>query len=205
MKPSYFLRPALAGISLVIVATFCTGLARAALPTGFSDALVATLAQPTALAFTPDGRMLIATQPGRIHVYQDGALFPTPALDLSPNNRVCSNGERGLLGVAVDPEFASNRYIYLFYVFNKFGICPLAKPDSPENPVRRVSRFTLAADNTINPNSEEVLVDNVLLPRSHVSGDLHFGKDGYLYISMGDGLCDYAGDSGCAGLAVARD
>ncbi|MBA2408496.1 MAG: PQQ-dependent sugar dehydrogenase [Gammaproteobacteria bacterium] len=197
---SYFLRLALASISLAIITTFGTGLAHAALPAGFSDAVIATLPQPSALAFTQDGRMLIATQPGRLHVYEDGALFPTPALDLGLDNRICANGERGLLGVAVDPEFATNRYIYLFYVFNKYGICPLAKPDSPENPVRRVSRFTLAPDNIINPNSETVLIDNMLLPRSHVSGDLHFGKDGYLYVSVGDGLCDYASDSGCAGL-----
>ncbi|MBA2492922.1 MAG: PQQ-dependent sugar dehydrogenase [Gammaproteobacteria bacterium] len=199
MKPSYFLRPALAGISLAIVATLCTGLARAALPAGFSDSLVAALPQPTALAFTPDGRMLIATQPGQIHVYQNGELYPTPALDLSLDNRVCSNGERGLLGVAVDPEFSSNRFIYLYYVFNKFGICPMAQPSSPENPVSRVARFTLAPSNTVNLNSEQVLVDNIPMARSHVSGDLHFGKDGYLYASVGDGLCDYALDSGCAG------
>lgn len=171
----------------------------ATLPDGFSDALVADIAQPTALAFTPDGRILIASQPGRIHVYENGALFPAPAVDLSLNNRICSNGERGLLGVAVDPDFSRNRFVYLFYAFKKFGVCPLDDPLSPDNPVSRVSRFTLSADNVIDVASERVLINNIPLPRSHIAGDLHFGKDGYLYISAGDGLCDYAGDSGCAG------
>jgi hypothetical protein len=54
-----------------------------ALPLGFSDSLVANVAAPTALAFTPDGRMLIATQPGQLRIYANGALLATPALDLS--------------------------------------------------------------------------------------------------------------------------
>lgn len=174
-----------------------TGFAWAALPTGFADSRVATIAQSTALAFTPDGRMLIATQPGRLHVYQDGALLPTPAADLSLDSRVCSNFERGLLGVAVDPNFSTNHFVYLFYTFNKFGICPLNDPMLPQNPVNRVSRFTVT-DNTVNLGSERVLIDNIPSPKgNHAGGDLHFGKDGLLYVSVGDGGCDYAGDSGC--------
>jgi len=68
---------------------------------------------PTALAFTPDGRLLIASQTGQLWVYAGEALVAHPALDLA--SVLCSNNTRGLLGVAADPSFASNRYIYLFY------------------------------------------------------------------------------------------
>src|SRR5678809_743099 len=67
-------------------------------PPNFEDVAIATVASPTALAFTPDGRLLITTQPGQLRVYQNGALIATPALNLaSPNNLICSNSERGLL------------------------------------------------------------------------------------------------------------
>ena len=66
-------------------------------------------------------------------------------------------------------------------------------------PVNRVARFTLRDDNVIDPASEAVLLDNIPSPGGgHNAGDLGFGKDGYLYVSVGDGYCDYAGDSGCA-------
>ncbi|MGH8502024.1 MAG: PQQ-dependent sugar dehydrogenase [Gammaproteobacteria bacterium] len=173
---------------------------QAALPPGFADAFVADIDQPTAIAFTPDGRMLITSQPGRLHVYQNNGLTGSPATDLSLDNRVCSNSERGLLGVAVDPGFATNHYIYVFYTFNKSGICPLEMPQSSDNPVNRVSRFTLSNTNIINLASERILIDNIPSAKgSHNAGDLHFGKDGYLYVSVGDGGCDYALDSGCGG------
>src|SRR5262245_60242202 len=85
----------------------------AATPPSFSDTLVTAVELPTALAFTPDGRMLIASQPGRLRVYQNGSLLTTPAIDLSAE--ICDDVERGLLGVAVDPGFASNHFIYLYY------------------------------------------------------------------------------------------
>jgi glucose/arabinose dehydrogenase/PKD repeat protein len=106
----------------------------------------------------------------------------------------------GVLGVAVDPDFgtASNNYVYLYYTFKKFGVCPNETANS-NNPVNRVSRFVMSGD-TINPSSEEVLIDNIPSPRNaHNAGDLSFGKDGYLYVTVGDGRCDYTGDSGCAG------
>ncbi|HEY6400225.1 MAG TPA: PQQ-dependent sugar dehydrogenase, partial [Blastocatellia bacterium] len=69
--------------------------------------LVTNIGLPTAIAFTPDGRLLITAQPGQLRVFQNGTLLATPALDLSSG--VCANGERGLLGVAIDPEFSANR------------------------------------------------------------------------------------------------
>lgn len=167
------------------------------LRSGFEDRLVASVGAPTALAFTPDGRMLIATQSGLLEVYKDGELLPTPALDLSSG--ICSNYERGLLGLAVDPDFSTNDYVYLYYTYKKHGVCPTGQPANPDNPVNRVSRFTMT-DDTVDPASEVVLIDNIPSPNgNHNAGDVRFGKDGYLYASVGDGGCDYAGDSGCAG------
>src|SRR6185436_1803054 len=102
---------------------------------------------------------------------------------------------RGLLGVAVDPAFASTHFIYLYYTYKKFGSCPY---DTTGVPVNRVSKFILPNSNVSDPNSETVLIDNV--PNEdgiHNAGDLAFGKDGNLYISIGDGGCDYAFNSGC--------
>jgi len=172
-----------------------------AVPAQFEDSLVTTISSPTALAFTPDGRLLITTQPGTLRVYKDGALLANPALDLTA--RTCSDLERGLLGVAVDPSFVSNRHIYLYYTFKKFGVCDTMTVNTPVN---RVSRFTLADNSTVDPGSEVVLIDNIPQPSGqHNAGDLHFGKDGYLYISVGDGNCDYAGGGCGSGNNAARD
>jgi glucose/arabinose dehydrogenase/PKD repeat protein len=172
-----------------------------AAPAGFEDALVANLPDPkapTALAFVAPNRLLITSQYGKLWVYKNGALAGTPALDLTIGDRLCTNSERGLLGVAVDPNFAANHFIYLYYTFKKFGVCPLGDPTNPQVPVNRVARFTLSDADVA--SGETVLVDN--MPSSngnHNGGDLHFGADGYLYISVGDGGADYAGDSGGAG------
>jgi len=174
-------------------------------PARREDVLVTNIGGPTAIAFTPDGRLLITTQGGQLRVYQNGNLQGAPALDLS--SRVCANGERGLLGVAVDPDFTNNRFIYLYYTFNKFSTCPIGQPTNALNPVNRVARFILGSDNIVVPGSEIVLIDNIHSPNSnHNGGDLQFGKDGFLYIGVGDGGSDYAGDSGGGGANdAARD
>ena len=181
----------------VTLLTTDEGAAAATLPPGFEDRLLASAGKPIALAFTPDGRMLVATQPGQIRVYKGGQLLQTPALDIS--GRVCSNSERGLLGVVVDPNFSANHYVYVFYTYNKFGVCPTGQPTNSNNPVNRVSRFVMSGD-TVDPATEKVLVDNIPSPNgNHNAGDLRFGKDDFLYVTVGDGGCDYRGDSGCAG------
>ena len=160
--------------------------AAAALPAGFSDVLVASLANPAALAFTSDGRLLIAQQSGAVRVYKDGALLPAPALQL-PATGICNDFENGLLGIEVDPDFEVNGRVYLYYTAKR--------PDAVC--VNRVARFVMSGD-TINPGSQVTLIDNIPAPNgNHNGGDLKFGWDRYLYISVGDGGCDYAGDSGC--------
>jgi glucose/arabinose dehydrogenase len=125
--------------------------AEAAVPTDFEDVLViGAITQPTALAFTPDGRLLITRQPGVLRVYASGSLLATPAITLTS---MCTASEQGLLGVAVDPDFASNSFIYVYYTINKSGTC-----------VNRVSRFVLPATNIIAPASQVVLLDNIHSP-----------------------------------------
>ena len=159
--------------------------ARAAVPTGFTDQLVTFVPRPTAIAFTPDGRGVITTQTGTVRILTtDGTLLSTPALSLGA--RVCTNNERGLLGVAVDPSFATNRFIYLYWTFSKFGVCPTTA--GPTSPVNRLARYVLRADNTIAPASETLLLDNIPSPTGwHNAGDLEFGKDGFLYVTIGEG------------------
>src|ERR687897_625565 len=152
----------------------------ATLPPSFEDRLLTSINKPIALAFTPDGRMIIATQPGQLRVYKNGQLLQTPALNIS--SKLCTNSERGLLGMAVDPNFSTNKYVYLFYTYSKFGVCPTGQPTNSSNPVNRVSRFEMSGD-AVDPTSERILIDNIPSPNPfHQAGDLHFGKDGYLYV-----------------------
>ena len=173
--------------AFALAAILAASAAGAAVPAGFQDILVqGSLAGPTALAFTPDGRLLITRQAGVLRVYAGGALLPTPALTLTG---ACTSSERGLLGVAVDPDFASNTFVYLYYTVNKAGTC-----------FNRVSRFILPGSNVIDTATEVVLLDNMhSTAGNHNAGDLQFGKDGYLYVSVGDGGCDYLSPFGCAG------
>jgi glucose/arabinose dehydrogenase len=154
-------------------------------PTGFTNSLVTSVGAPTDLVFLPDTRMLIATQGGALRVYCPnntlpgcssvpgaGGLITAPAITLTP---ICTTSEQGLLGVAADPSFLSNSFVYLFYTANVSG-CR-----------NRVSRFVYnGTNNTL--GSELVLIDNMPAPGgNHNAGDLEFGKDGYLYVTIGEG------------------
>jgi glucose/arabinose dehydrogenase/PKD repeat protein len=182
---------ALVGV-LAIAAAAGEGRAAATVPAGFDDQHVVTIARATALAFTPDDRMLVTGKLGTLHVVRPGE---APVLALGIQQQTCPDSERGLLGIAVDPQFAQNRFIYLYYTFKKFGVCD---SNTPTAPVNRISRFVLADTDVVDPGTETVLVDNIPSPHGiHNAGGLGFGPDGYLYASVGDGGCDFRGDSGC--------
>ena len=156
--------------------------AAAAVPAGFEDVVVSDVSGPTDLDWTPDGRMLVTGKAGQLWVIEDGALVPTPAIDLAAV--MCTNGERALGSVAVHPDFGSNNYVYLYYTFNKYGTC---NEDQVDGPVNRMSRFELIG-NTIDPASETVLFDTPPLYRDHHNGgDIIFGGDGFVYVTVGDG------------------
>jgi len=167
--------------------------ATAVLPAGFTDTVVAAVPSPTALAAIPDGRKLVTDQTGKLRVIKQGVLLAAPAIDVT--YKVCSNSERGLLGVAVDPHFTTNHFVYLYYTFKKYGTCGTL---SAQVPVNRVSRFVMSGDSLL-PFSERVLIDGIVnFGGNHNGGYVGFGHDGMLYASVGDGGCDYTGESGCA-------
>lgn len=144
----------------------------ASVPAGFVDEqVVSGLASPTAAQVLPDGRMLIAEQGGTLRVVKDGGLLATPALTIP----VDSEGERGLIGVTADPDFAANHFIYVYHTI----------PTAPIH--NQVSRFTMDGD-VADPASELDILD--LNPLSsdtdHNGGSLHFGADGKLYVGVGE-------------------
>jgi glucose/arabinose dehydrogenase len=166
------------------------------MPAGFDDVTLFSVNHPTAIAFTPDGRMLVTTDAGLIRVYEDGALLARPALNVS--SKICSAGERGMMGVAVDPHFSNNHYVYVFWTFNKFdNQCPVG---TAETPVNRVSRYVLGDDSHVVAGTGKVIVDNMPSPATgHDAGDLHFGSNGLLYITVGDGACQIGSPTLCEG------
>jgi glucose/arabinose dehydrogenase len=162
----------------------------APLPIGFVDEIVAKLRQPTAIAFTPDGRILIATKPGVLRVVdQEGRLLEEPALDL--RNETCTEIERGMGGITVDPAFEQNRFIYVYYTRRGDGGCAVR---SPAVAVNRLARYVLRADSVVLRSSETVLLDNIpSYAAIHNGGALRFGSDGLLYVGVGDGGRDFRG------------
>jgi glucose/arabinose dehydrogenase len=153
-------------------------------PSGFTDTKVAgALGTPTAVAQLPDGRMLVTSQTGQLHLVTNGTV--TTALDLAALSKICTDDEEGLLGVAVDPQFGTNGHIYLYYTAS-VGSCALngASPGGAKN---RVSRFTMSGS-TVNAGSETILLDN--MPEyggNHNGGELHISNDGHLFVGVGDG------------------
>jgi len=163
------LRPALRAVLLLAaMASVLPARVQAAdLPAGFTERLVANVSSPTAIAIAPDGRVFVAEKGGRLRLIKNGQLVSTPVLTVSVN----TSGERGLLGVAVDPDLSSSPFIYVHYTAN--------------GPVRgTVSRFRLNGDTA---SGEQVLFRAPTQgPQFHQGGAIHFGGDGKLYISLGD-------------------
>ena len=144
------------------------------LPAGFTDSLVANTGPGTGIVGMPDGTVMMLEQTGSVRLIRGDVLLPTPALTMSLSG--CNGGERGLLGVALDPDFKANGFVYLYFTR------PAAAPGGCVN---RVSRFTMTGD-SIDPDSEVILVDNISsVAGNHNGGDLEIGGDGFLYISVG--------------------
>jgi glucose/arabinose dehydrogenase/PKD repeat protein len=193
----------LARLVLALAPAFAPPLAFSALPAGFEERFVADVPAPTALAQLPDGRVLVTSQDGRLWTVQVTPGGGTRQLALDLSSRVCDDSERGLLGVDVDPDFDANGRIYLYSTFRNRPGCP---GQDPESPVNRVSRFRFQGA-VVDPASEVVLLDGIpSYNGNHNGGDVLIGGDGMLYVSIGDGGCDFRNDSGCAGANdAARD
>jgi glucose/arabinose dehydrogenase len=172
-----------------------------ALPSGFVEELVAAgLAQPTAMAFLPDGRMLVTEKRGSVRVVKNGALLATPFIDLSAE--VNDYWDRGLGGLAIDPAFATNGYVYLFYPHDSDGT------DGTGAVTNRLVRVTAAGD-VAAPGSMTTILGSVsgagcpspsadCLPQEwygHAADTVAFAPDGTLFISEGDASSwDYVDD-----------
>ncbi|MEO8150683.1 MAG: PQQ-dependent sugar dehydrogenase [Bacteroidia bacterium] len=148
------------------------------LPPGFAQVQVVTgLINPTVMAFAPDGRLFVAQQNGALKVIKNGNILMQPFVFLS----VDESGGRGFLGIAFDPDFNTNQYIYLYYTL-------LSGANN------RISRFTADGDVAV-PGSEMVLLDldPLSTATNHNGGSLQFGTDGYLYVGVGEN--DYPANS----------
>jgi hypothetical protein len=119
-----------------------------------------------------DARLFIVEQPGRIRIVQNGALLPTPFLDIT--SRVSAGGERGLLSVAFHPQYASNGTFFVNFTDTRGDT--------------RIERFRVSADPNRADAASAELVLTVAQPYSNHNGGLvAFGPDGKLYVGMGDG------------------
>jgi glucose/arabinose dehydrogenase len=147
----------------------------ATLPNGFTELQITGngLSNATAMALHPDGRIFVCQQTGELRVIKNGVVLTAPFTALTVN----SAGERGLLGVTFDPDYTTNRFVYVYYT---------ATTPTIHN---RVSRFTANAANedVAVAGSEVVLLDlETLSDTNHNGGALHFGPDGKLYIAVGE-------------------
>ena len=165
------------------------------LPPNFIEDIVASnLDFPIAFTALPDGRLLIAQKDGVVRLVKNGVLQPVPFIDLSA--KVNDYWDRGLLGIAADPSFATNSFVYLYYVFEHNA------SDYSGPKTARLTRVTAVGD-TANPSSEVVLLGSLSGPScagfpagsdcipadspSHNGGTIRFASDNTMYVTTGDG------------------
>jgi len=165
-----------------VLALFCVAVALVACaPPGdlssaaSPDLVVETVAQgldtPWAVDFAPDGRIFITERPGRIRVVERGLLRPEPWMRLE----VVSSGEAGLLGLALDPRFAQNHFVYVAYTYRTVA-------GKIQNRLARLREEPKTGQGII----DKVLIDNVPGSNNHDGGRVKFGPDGKLYWTTGD-------------------
>ena len=145
------------------------------------------LSAPVALAEAPDasGRLYVADQTGVIRIIDAGGLREEPFLDLRDRMIDLNPGfdERGLLGLAFHPEYATNGRFYVYY-------SRALRPGAPAgfNHTSRVSEFRVSSNAVLaDPASERMILEVDQPQFNHNAGTLAFGADGFLYISLGDG------------------
>ncbi len=181
----------------------------AVLPTGFQEKVVFSgLNQPTNIEFAPDGRIFVAEKGGLIKVFDNLAdQTPTVFADLSTN--VHNQWDRGLLGMALAPNFPANPWVYVLYTYDAppgqtapvwHDVCP----DANNGACVVTGRLSkLQASGNVMTGTEQVLIhDWCQQYPSHSIGDLHFGADGMLYVTGGDGASFSATDYGQLGNPI---
>ena len=185
------------------------------LPTGFRDSVVLSgLTNPTVLQFAPDGRIFVGQKNGVIKVFQSLTdTNPVTFADLS--GKVDDYWDRGLLGMALPPNFPTDPYVYVLYAYDApiGGTAPTWNDACPTPPgpttdgclvSGRVSRLQISGN--VMTGSEQVLVNDWCQQfPSHSIGTLLFGRDGYLYATGGDGASFNNVDYGQYGNTYAGD
>lgn len=134
------------------------------------EVIAKDLEVPWALAFLPNGDILVTERIGRVRLITNGQLLGEPAITLS---QVKQSGEGGLHGIAIHPKYPEKPYVYLYYTYSS----------DKDNSLNRVSRFNF--DGQI-LKGEKVIVDKIPGAIFHDGGRIKFGPDGYLYITTGD-------------------
>ena len=185
------------------------------LPTGFRDSVVLSgLTNPTVLQFAPDGRIFVGQKNGVIKVFQSLTdTSPVTVADLS--SKVDDYWDRGLLGMALPPNFPTDPYVYVLYAYDApiGGTAPRWSDACPTPPgpttdgclvSGRVSRLQISGN--VMTGTEQVLINDWCQQfPSHSIGTLLFGRDGYLYVTGGDGASFNNVDYGQYGNTYAGD
>jgi PKD repeat protein len=182
-------------------------------PPGFSDELYLG-GWNLAVGFTWDsnGRMYVWEKSGKVWIVDNGAKLSEPMLDIS--DEVGNWRDFGLLGVALDPNFLVNGYVYLFYVVDRHHLMNFGTPNYDPNTneyfnatIGRITRYQATAESNfsvVNPASRTILLGETastgcpILHQSHGTGHIVFGQDGTLIASMGDGASYSSTDVGSA-------
>ncbi len=175
------LRCALRGIALFVWLLATLPAAAEPLPPDVSVDVYATTGSgyPTAMAWAPDGRLVVSTKEGRLYSVPPGGGSAFLWLDLT--EVVFTVGEQGLIGVAFDPLYPTEPYLYLYHTIQIADVIS-----------NRVVRYRDLAGQLVDPF---VLLDVPRLPEEvacswHVAGNLHFDARGYLYVTIGDYGCN---------------
>jgi glucose/arabinose dehydrogenase len=165
---------AVAGLLIAALAGPQAALA-ATVPEGFVDREIARgFTSPTSLTVLPDGRVLVVEQRGIVRMIKGDTLLDTPFHTVA---NVDSFAERGCMGVVPDPDFGTNRHVYLF--------CTVRSGSNSHNRILRVT----AQDDVVAPGSERVILDLPNVPADvkwHMGGAMRFGPDGMLYVAVGN-------------------
>jgi PKD repeat protein len=178
----------------------------ATLPAGFQESIpISGLTFPTSFRFASDGRVFVAEKSGIIKVF-DSLDDTTPTTFADLRTEVDDYWDRGLLGLALDPDFPTTPYVYVLYTYDAppgetapvwNDACPTPPGPNTDGCVVTARLSRLTADGDTMTGSEDVLLSGWCQQfPSHSIGDLRFGPDGSLYVSGGDGANFVNADDG---------